>query len=76
VGTGIFNSVNPPGKSVTVKVPSGATGYGTIPATYTTDAAAYNWGNAFRGKGWSSTEGYRTGVVNSNITLTIEAITP
>jgi hypothetical protein len=63
-------------KTVTVKVPSGATGYGTVPGTYTGSDTTDNWGNAFRGKGWSSTNGYGIGTVNTNITLTIEAITP
>jgi hypothetical protein len=60
-----------PGKSVTVKVPSGATGYGTVPFD-NGDTSADNWGNAFRGKGWDGTS-YLTGTVNGNITLTIEA---
>jgi hypothetical protein len=58
-------------KTVTVKVPTGATGYGTLPDTYTGSNNAGNWGNAFRGKGWNGTN-YLTGAVNSNITLTIE----
>jgi predicted DNA-binding transcriptional regulator AlpA len=53
-------------KNVTVKVPSGATGYGTSP----TDDTSENWGNAFRGKGWDGTS-YLTGTLNSNINLTI-----
>ncbi|MDR1862982.1 MAG: hypothetical protein LBQ67_03575 [Treponema sp.] len=48
VGTNIFDRVNVP-KTVTVRMPSGATGYGTAPA----DAAAGNRGNAVRGKGWN-----------------------
>jgi hypothetical protein len=74
VGVGMFNEVDS-AKTVTVKVPSGATGYGTIPATYTTDTTTNNWGNAFRGKGWDGTS-YLTGSVNSNITLNIQYITP
>jgi hypothetical protein len=54
-------------KAVTVKVPSGATGYGTVPVN-TTDN---NWGNAFRGRGWDGSA-YGTGIVNGNIKLTVE----
>jgi hypothetical protein len=54
-------------KPVTVKVPFGATGYGSSP----TDTATNNWGNAFRGKGWDGIN-YLTGMVNANIDLTIE----
>ena len=57
-------------KSVTMRVPAGATGYGSIPATYTTDTTTNNWANAFRGKGWDGTN-YLDGTVNSNITLNI-----
>jgi hypothetical protein len=39
-------------KTVTVKVPSGATGYGTIPNTYSGTDTTKNWGNGFRGGGW------------------------
>jgi len=58
-------------KSVTVKVPSGATGYGAIPASYTTDTTTNNWANAFRGKGWNGSY-YHSGSVNDNISLRIE----
>jgi hypothetical protein len=70
----LFNAVSVP-KTVTVKVPYGATGYGSVPATYSGTNTASNWGNAFRGKGWDGTS-YGTGTVNSNITLYIEYITP
>jgi hypothetical protein len=66
----IFNSI-----TVTVKVPSGATGYGTVPGTYTGSDTTGNWGNAFRGMGWDGTS-YGAGYPNSNITLSIEEITP
>jgi hypothetical protein len=52
-------------KTVTVKVPSGAGGYGTVPLD--------NWGNAFRGKGWDGAS-YLNGKVIENITLIIEYI--
>jgi hypothetical protein len=61
-------------KTVTVKVPASATGYGTLPATYSGSGSTQNWGNAFRGMGWSSSGGYDTGTVNSEITLTISAL--
>ncbi|MDR0387854.1 MAG: hypothetical protein LBH57_07420, partial [Treponema sp.] len=54
-------------KTVTVKVPSAATGYGSSPTNPTDD----NWGNAFRGKGWDGTS-YSGAEVNSNITLYIQ----
>ena len=61
---------------VTVKVPSEATGYGPIPATYSGTDDSDNWGNAFRGKGWDGTS-YGIGWgevygVNSYVTLQIE----
>jgi hypothetical protein len=59
-------------KTVAVKVPSGATDYGTLPGTYTGADATENWGNAFRSKGWNGTN-YLDGTVNSNIGLTIQA---
>jgi uncharacterized repeat protein (TIGR02543 family) len=65
----LFYDVSVP-KTVTVRVPAGATGYGTIPATYSGADATNNWGNAFRGKGWNGTN-YLGGTVNSNVTLTI-----
>jgi hypothetical protein len=66
LGTVIFHDVTSP-KTVTVKVPSGVSGYGSSPANTTDD----NWGNAFRGKGWDGTD-YLGGTVNGNITLTIQ----
>jgi hypothetical protein len=56
-------------KTVTVKVPTSATGYGTSP-TNTTDKI---WGNGFRGGGWNGSTSTTTGgTVNSNITLVIQ----
>jgi hypothetical protein len=66
LGTGIFRDVDT-SKTVTVKVPSGATGYGSSP----TDITTQNWGNGFRGKGWTGTA-FSTGTLNDKITLTIE----
>jgi len=70
VGITTFFNITAP-KNVTVKVSLGATGYGTISTTYTTDTTTPNWANAFRGMGWDGSV-YLTGLVNSNITLTIE----
>jgi hypothetical protein len=69
LGTAIFSGVTA-AKTVTVKVPSAAlSAYGPSP----TDTTTNNWGNAFRGKGWSSAGGYDTGTVNAAITLAIQA---
>jgi uncharacterized repeat protein (TIGR02543 family) len=71
-----FNGIDS-AKTVTVKVPSGATGYGTIPATYSGNDTTENWGNGFRGGGWNGS-GFNPDVwggasdVNSNITLIVE----
>jgi hypothetical protein len=69
LGYMMFNGVTST-KTVTVRVPSGATGYGSSPAN-TTDV---NWGNGFRGGGWDGTGFVTNGAsyVNSNINLTIE----
>jgi hypothetical protein len=63
-------------KIVTVKVPSGASGYAdALPAAFTGTDATPNWGNAFRGGGWNqNTNTYIGGAVNDNIDLTIEAL--
>jgi hypothetical protein len=66
VGKSLFNSVTGT-KTVTVRVPSGATGYGTAP----TDTSTNNWGNAFRGKGWNGSS-YESGTVNANISLNMQ----
>ena len=73
LGTGMFGGIST-ARTVTVKVPSGATGYGTVPATYGGSNSDVCWGNGFRGKGWNG-NGFRTSgsaVINSSITLTIE----
>jgi hypothetical protein len=72
LGSELFYDVSD-SKSVTVEVPSDAeTGYGTVPHEYSGDNTDANWGNAFRGKGWTGTA-YGDGSVNSNITLTIQS---
>ncbi|MDR2370948.1 MAG: leucine-rich repeat domain-containing protein [Treponema sp.] len=68
LGNSIFGGITM-SKSVTVKVPSSATGYGTVPFN-NSDTTSNNWGNAFRGKGWDGTN-YLGSLANSNITLTI-----
>jgi hypothetical protein len=58
---------------VTVKVPAGATGYGTVPKTYSGSDTEVCWGNGFRGGGWNGSA--FTGDasdINSYITLKIE----
>jgi hypothetical protein len=61
-------------KTVTVKVPSGAAGYGTVPATYSgsTNTTA-NWGNGFRGGGWNGSA-FINGAsdINTNITVVVQ----
>jgi hypothetical protein len=58
--------------TVTVYVPSGANGYGTIPNTYSGTDTTENWGNGFRGGGWDGSGFVEHGDVNSNITLYIQ----
>jgi hypothetical protein len=56
-------------KTVTVKVPTGATGYGPSP----TDDTAEIWGNGFRGRGWTTSSTFTPdGFIDSAITLVIE----
>jgi hypothetical protein len=69
LGSGMFYGISA-AKTVTVKVPSGATDYGTIPATYTGSTA--NWGNGFRGGGWNGSAFVESRDINSNITLNIQ----
>jgi hypothetical protein len=55
LGTSLVLTDGSVAKSVTVKVPIGATGYGTIPQTYSGTDSTENWGNGFRGRGWDGT---------------------
>jgi hypothetical protein len=66
LGAGMFSGINT-AQTITVKVPTGATGYGTVPATYNGSDTTYCWGNWFRGMG----RGTDNGSVNSYITLNI-----
>jgi hypothetical protein len=51
--------------TITVKVPAGATGYGTVPAVYTGSDNTSNWGNGFRGGGWNGSTMTTTTVDNN-----------
>jgi hypothetical protein len=68
----IFSDV-PSLKTVTIKVPANATGYGTIPQTYSGTDVNENWGNGFRGGGWANGEFYggEASSINTNITLSV-----
>lgn len=68
LGGSLFNLAS--AQTVTVKVPSGATGYGTIPATYSGSDVTVNWGNGFRGGGWTGTA-FGEGYLNVDITLNV-----
>jgi hypothetical protein len=77
VETILFLSGAHPPITVTVRVPTGATGYGTLPFN-NADTTTPNWGNAFRGMGWdpgnaawAANGGYGNGTVNANINLII-----
>jgi hypothetical protein len=71
LGTNIFYEINT-AKTVTVKVPSGATGYDTVPASYSGIDAYVKWGNGFRGGGWNGLTFVDISKINTNITLNIE----
>ena len=73
LGGGMFSSVDT-AKTVTVKVPSGATGYGTLGTIYSGSDSTVTWGNGFRGKGWDGSGVFSSGAtsINSYITLTIQ----
>ena len=76
VGGSMFNGVTGE-KPVIVRVPAGATGYGSSPV----NATARSWGNYFRGGDWTSSRDWwgevtysRTAAPNANIELTIEVM--
>jgi hypothetical protein len=61
-------------RTVTVKVPSGAAGYGT-PATYSGTDTTTNWGNGFRGGGWTGSVFDPYGgvsYINTDITVVVQ----
>jgi uncharacterized repeat protein (TIGR02543 family) len=72
LGSRMFEGVD--SKTVTVRVPSGATGYGAIPASYSGYDTTVNWGNGFRGGGWNGSGFVSGGAsnINSNITLIVQ----
>jgi hypothetical protein len=70
LGLDMFSGVTAP-KTVTVRVPSGATGYGPVPITYSGFDSTVCWSNGFRGRGWDGSA-LSGGHINSNVTLTIE----
>jgi hypothetical protein len=72
LGYGMFGYINT-ARTVTVKVPSGATGYGTLPATYSGTDSTEAWGNGFRGGGWNGSSLWSGGSINSYITVIIQA---
>jgi len=71
VGSTLFDDISF-SQTVTVKIPAGATGYGSIPQTYSGSYTTENWGNGFRGGGWTGTGFINAYYINSNITLVVE----
>jgi hypothetical protein len=63
----------PVSKTVTVEVPSGATGYGTLPLTVSdTDES---WANGFRGGGWDGNNFTTTSDrIKTSVNLTIKTL--
>jgi hypothetical protein len=69
LGINMFDGVTVT-KTVNVSVPSSVPAWSGIVGTYTGVGLTLNWGNGFRGGGWSGiTMG--SGTINSNISLTI-----
>ena len=61
---------------ITVKVPTGAAGYGGVPGTYDNlDNTTSNWGNGLRGMGWDGTTD-KSGSVMNDITVKTESVIP
>jgi hypothetical protein len=65
LGINIFVGIST-SQTVTVRMPGGGTGYGTVP-----EDSYVNWGNGFRGKGWDGSA-YLNGSVNPYIILVYE----
>ncbi|MDR0638953.1 MAG: leucine-rich repeat domain-containing protein [Spirochaetaceae bacterium] len=67
----IFSQIE--AKTVTVKIPAGAIGYGTVPATYSGSDSTSCWGNGFQGGGGSDFDfsGCGSDCINRYITLNI-----
>jgi hypothetical protein len=66
VASNMFSGIT--SKTVTVKTPAGAAGYGPMPFD-NAGTAAVNWGNGFRGCGWTGSGFTGGGTLNDNITL-------
>jgi hypothetical protein len=72
LGYRMFDVVN---SAVTVKVPNGATAWSGKTGTFRGSNTDVNWGNGFKGGGWTGSafeSGGGANAVNSNITLTIK----
>jgi hypothetical protein len=74
LGTDMFLQAGDGSISVTVKVPSGAAGYGTIPAAYSGNDNTGNWGDGFRAWGWNGSSTTTDTIYSfiSGISLTVE----
>lgn len=70
----VFGRTTFTSRNVLVKVPGGATGYGTIPGTYSSTNSTGNWGNGFRGGGWNGSSMTETGNIDAYITLNIQSL--
>jgi hypothetical protein len=75
LGINLFDNVDAV-KTVTVKVPSTANDWNSILGNYTGNDTTPNWGNGFRGEGWTGSSVANSSYINENITLTIETYTP
>ncbi|MDR1178278.1 MAG: leucine-rich repeat domain-containing protein [Spirochaetaceae bacterium] len=77
LGEGMFYGVSG-SKTVTVKVPAGASAWSGIisgsPYSGTETSGGPHWGEGFRGKGWNGIDDYLYGSVNTNISLTIQPL--
>ena len=85
---GHLNSRGTTPRTIILRVPQVATGYGDIPNIFIGGDRTKNWGNAFRGMGWNPSnanitfDGFKydaegfgtTDNINTNITLKIEYI--
>jgi hypothetical protein len=73
----MFSGITAAEKSVIVKVPSGATGYGTpLPITMNGNDNTANWANGFRGRGWDGNGVFANPTANAKLKVIIEEYTP
>jgi predicted RecA/RadA family phage recombinase len=73
LGAGIFESTAT--KTVTVKVPAGASGYSPFTGTTVTvsgDDTSPSWANGLRGGGWNGTAFTNSSLINQKITVIIQ----